>query len=125
MENKIKTLVTLIIGVFIFGFSHISIAQEYSKKTVLTDSVSVEGVCGMCKERIENAALIKGVKKVEWNKKTHYLIVIYKPYKVGMSEVQKEVAEVGHDTGKYIAVDKVYNALPPCCHYRSGEIEMH
>ena len=125
MENKIKTIVTLIVGVFIFGFSQISVAQEYSKKTVLTDSVLVEGVCGMCKDRIENAALIKGVKKVEWNKKTHYLVIIYKPSKVSLEDVQNGVAKVGHDTGKYIADDKIYNALPPCCHYRSGEIKMH
>ena len=125
MENKMKIIVAFIIGVFVFGFTQFSEAQEYSNKTVLTDSVSVEGVCGMCKDRIENAALIKGVKKVEWNKKTHYLVVIYKPAKVSLEDVQKEVAKVGHDTGKFIADDKVYNTLPHCCHYRSGEIHRH
>jgi len=125
MERLNKIIITLIISVLILGFSQHSKAQEYNKKTVLTDSVLVDGVCGMCKDRIENAALIKGVKTVQWNKNTHYLVVKYKPAKVSMEVIQKEIAKAGHDTGDFIADDKIYNNLPPCCHYRSGEIETH
>lgn len=100
-------------------------AQEIKKNTVITDSVYVHGVCGMCKDRIENAALIKGVKKVTWNKKNQYLTVIYKPSKVSLEDIQKELAKVGHDTGEFNASDEVYDALPTCCRYRSGEIAPH
>ena len=33
-------------------------------------------------------------------------------------DIQKKIAEVGHDTEKYSADDKVYENLPGCCHYK-------
>ncbi len=84
----------------------------------------VVGVCNACKKRIENAAYIKGVKIVEWDKATQMLSVIYRPSKVSVKEIQTAVAAIGHDTQDVKADDKVYAKLPGCCQYRDG-IEIH
>ena len=94
-------------------------AQEKSEK-VKTSKFVVKGNCGMCKDRIENAALVKGVKFVEWDKVTDTLTVIYRTDKVTVEDLHKAVAEVGHDTEKVKAKDEVYKKLPACCLYRDG-----
>jgi hypothetical protein len=87
---------------------------------VITAEFKVEGVCGMCKDRIENGALIKGVKKAEWDKETEMLTVIYNPDKVELMDIHKAIAELGHSTDKIKAEEKAYNKLPMCCQYESG-----
>lgn len=100
-------------------------AQDNKQAQIVTDSLYVYGVCNMCKSRIENAALIKGVKKVSWNKTTQYLTVIYKPAKVSLSQIEDEIVQAGHDTKNKTADDKSYQKLPGCCAYRSDDIEIH
>ena len=124
MKNiKSIIIITLIIG--FFSFSATSYAQENALPKVSTDSIYVYGVCNMCKARIENAALIKGVKKVDWDKHSQYLTFIYKPAKVSIADIENEVVAAGHDTKSKKASDKNYNTLPGCCDYRSDEIEIH
>ncbi len=94
-------------------------AQEKQKK-VETSEFKIMGVCGMCKERIENAALIKGVKQAEWNKESGILKVIYQPAKVDLLNIHKSVAKAGHETSKVKANMKAYNNLPSCCKYKDG-----
>lgn len=96
-----------------------------SKKDIRTDTLHVEGNCNMCKTRIENAALIKGVKKAVWDKYKHQLIVIYDANKTDLDKIQKAIADVGHDTPKYKASDEVYNGLPKCCAYREPGAHTH
>lgn len=98
-------------------------AQEKQKK-VETSEFEVQGLCGMCKERIENAALIKGVKLAEWNRETGMLKVVYKPTKVEFLDIHKSVANAGHETSKVKANMKAYNNLPSCCKYKDG-LEKH
>ena len=87
---------------------------------VNTAEFKVEGVCGMCKDRIENGALIKGVKKAEWDKETEMLTVIYNPDKVELIDIHKAIAELGHSTDKVKAEESAYNKLPACCQYDDG-----
>ena len=87
-------------------------------KSIDTATVEVDGVCGMCKERIENAAYIKGVKKATWDKETKMLTVIYQPKKVTILEIEESVAEAGHDTQDVKATDKAYAQIHNCCKYR-------
>ena len=55
IKNKyMKTIITLMFGL-IFSF------KIQAQTTVTTSTISVKGNCGECKERIENAADIKGV----------------------------------------------------------------
>jgi periplasmic mercuric ion binding protein len=82
-----------------------------------TDSIKVYGECGMCKKRIEKAATINGVKKVDWNVDSKMLVVTYNSEKTSLDAIQQKIAAVGHDTEKYTASNDVYNMLPGCCHY--------
>jgi hypothetical protein len=78
----------------------------------------------MCKERIENAALIKGVKRVEWNKVTDTLTVIYRTDKLDILKVHNSLAEAGHTTDKVKCNMDAYNKLPACCAYL-GDVKKH
>jgi hypothetical protein len=98
-------------------------SQEQASKFV-TCEIKVTGVCKMCKKRIENAALIKGVKFVEWNKGSQMLKVIYKPKNVTEGAIHNAIAEAGHDTEKVQASQASYEKLPKCCLYRDG-VEVH
>lgn len=81
----------------------------------------VEGACGMCEERIEAAAAIKGVTKADWDVDSKLITVTYQPGKVKPSKIRQKIAAVGHDVGDLKANISVYNSLPDCCHYRDLE----
>ena len=102
-----------------------SLSAQDKKKKVETAEFKVKGVCNMCKERIENAALIKGVKFTEWNKETDVLKVIYNAKKTNLETIHKAVAEVGHDTNKVKGNDEAYHKIPKCCAYRDNNAHKH
>jgi copper chaperone CopZ len=124
MKKNITALFAVI--AIIIGFSNTVFSQDkINTKKVVSDTLFVHGVCDMCKDRIENAALIKGVKKVSYDKHSHELVVFYKPEKVDLDTIEKEIAKAGHDTRNYKADGEVYNRLPECCAYRSGDVHVH
>lgn len=123
--EKIISAVIIIMTISLFGSSSVFAQKVQNNKSVVSDTIHVHGVCDMCKDRIENAALIKGVKKATWDKKTHELVVFYKPSIVSIDKIEHEIAHAGHDTEHLKADEKVYNSLPECCAYRSGEIDPH
>lgn len=124
MKNIILAFISVFIVLMMMSSEDVN-AQKSASKVVQTDSVFVAGVCDMCKERIENAALIKGVKKATWNKKNQYLTIIYKPSKVSLDKIEDEIVKAGHDTKSKTALDKNFDKLPACCDYRSGLIAPH
>lgn len=85
-----------------------------------TLTFKANGVCSMCKERIEEALYVSGIKSATWDKKTQMLTVSYKSKKINEMQIHQLVAGVGHDTEKVKAKDEVYKALPDCCLYRDG-----
>lgn len=88
-------------------------------QTIKTDTIIVKGNCGMCEKRIETAAKsVKGVASADWNKNTKKLSVTYDEAKTDLDKIEKAIANAGHDTDNYKADDKIYQALPSCCHYR-------
>lgn len=88
---------------------------------VVTANIKVLGNCGMCKERIEKAVEVKGVKQAKWNISTKNLEVIYVPEKITEKKLRELVSAVGHDTDSTKAPDKVYAKLPFCCLYRDHD----
>lgn len=92
-------------------------SQEKSKE-VKTVSFKVAGNCEQCKNRIENASDIKGVKVAEWDSKTQMLKVTYRADKVTEEQIKKAVSISGHDIDNFKAPDDAYNNLPDCCKYR-------
>ncbi len=120
MKTTIKSI--LAIGVAIFLSTNLTAqnqppSADKQKPKIDTIKFEVKGNCGLCKERIENAALIKGVKWVDWNKVTDTLTLIYRTDKVNILDVHNSIAEAGHTTDKVKCNMDAYNKLPACCAY--------
>ena len=108
-----------IITILMLSFMSLGFSQNKNAKA----SLEVDGVCGMCKARIEKAAIrTKGVKSAVWNVDTHELKLIYDERKTNLDSISKKIAAVGHDTKLYKATDEAYNAVDPCCKYRDPEV---
>lgn len=111
-----KKLVVIICLMFV------GISTQAQKKNAKV-SIEVDGVCMMCKKRIEKAALnTKGVKFAIWDLKTHMLSLIIDERKTSTKTIQKNIAAVGHDTKGIKATDHAYNSVDPCCKYRDKKV---
>jgi copper chaperone CopZ len=123
-----KTFKYLFAAIIAISVSATSFAQTHNhskvdattrqKNIAKKETIKVSGNCETCKSRIEKAAKLNGVTQAIWNDKTKVLTLAYDPEAVTSDEIQKSIAAVGHDTPKYKATSKVYNALPSCCKYR-------
>ena len=83
----------------------------------------VDGVCGMCKDRIERSCIkVKGIRLADWNLENREIKVIYNAKKISIDEIHKFIASIGHDTKKEKAPDEAYNSLDMCCKYRDEEV---
>lgn len=107
----------IIIGLFI------SVNIFAQSKTVNTITLSVKGNCEQCKERIENAADIKGVKNCSWSEKTQIATITYNSEKTTPETIKKSIAKAGHDAEGEAAPDASYKKLPDCCRYRDKSCE--
>ena len=88
-----------------------------------TDIFFVDGVCGMCKERIEKSCIkVKGVKMVSWNVDSRMLKVIYNEKNINLPDIHKFLASIGHDTEIEKAPEEIYNSLDMCCKYRDPQV---
>ena len=116
MKTKLNFIYLVLISLII---ATPAMAQEKNKK-IKTAEFNVKGVCKMCKERIENAALIKGVKLAEWNQETDIIKVVFNTKKTSLENIHKSLADAGHDTDKLKSSEESYKKLPGCCAYRDG-----
>lgn len=110
----------LVLSVFLLFAAYLVPCTAMAGNTVVVRHYKVDGVCGKCKDRIEKAAYVKGVRFAEWTVDTHDLTVKYDTVKTAPSIFLKKIAEAGHDNDMYKAEDSDYNKLPACCKYRSG-----
>jgi cation transport ATPase len=86
-------------------------------------TMEVDGVCTMCKDRIEKACIkTKGVKSAVWDVHTHQLSLIYDERKTDLETIQQNVANVGHDTKELKATEEAYNSVHACCRYRDKKV---
>ena len=97
--------------------------EEHNMQAATQDGehvmLTVQGLCEMCKERIEKAAKsVSGVTSASWDIKTKQLHLGFNPAKTSVDAVAKAIAKAGHDTDKYKADKATYDALPSCCKYR-------
>lgn len=111
--KKLKIITFLLITTITF-------AQNKNAKA----SMEVDGVCLMCKSRIEKACLkTKGVKSAIWDVKTHELKLIYDARKTDTKTIQNSVLEAGHDLKELKATDEAYAKVHPCCRYRDEDVK--
>jgi cation transport ATPase len=109
-----------VIIVLVLLVTTVSFAQNKNERA----SIEVDGVCLMCKDRIEKAAIrTKGVKSALWNVDTHELKLIYDARKTNLDSIRKKITAVGHDTKALKATEEAYNSVHPCCKYRDEEIQ--
>ncbi len=81
--------------------------------------LGVQGLCDMCRTRIEKTALsVNGVTSATWDKATGQLHLNFDPSRTSLDAIGKALAAAGHDNTLHRAPDAVYNALPGCCKYR-------
>lgn len=110
--KKIAVLITFLMATVTF-------AQNKNAKA----SFEVDGVCMMCKDRIEKACIkTKGVKSAIWNVETHELKLIYNEGKTSLDDIKKNIVAVGHDLKDMKATDEAYNSVHPCCKYRDEDV---
>lgn len=111
--KKVIVMVLMLIGTASF-------AQNKNAKATL----EVDGVCLMCKTRIEKASIkTKGVKHADWNVKTHELKLIFDERKTNLDKIKQNIVAVGHDTKDLKATDEAYNSVHPCCKYRDEDVK--
>lgn len=111
--KQILTLILLVIGTTTF-------AQNKNAKA----SMEVDGVCGMCKARIEKACLnTKGVKWANWNVDTHELKLIFDERKTNTKLITESVLAAGHDVQEKKATDEAYAKVHACCKYRDEDVK--
>ncbi|MEM9077423.1 MAG: cation transporter [Bacteroidota bacterium] len=108
MKNRIVILASLLIALAAYS-------QEKNKKMAF----EVDGVCEMCKARIEKAALnVSGVKYATWDIASHELSLIIDERKTNSMQIKSAMAQVGHDTKELKATQEAYESVHPCCRYR-------
>ena len=112
MKTILLTITLLFVGTLTYG-------QNKNAKA----SIEVDGVCMMCKKRIEKASIkSKGVKSAVWNVDTHELRLIFDENKTSIEQIESNLAAVGHDTKSLIASKEAYDSLHPCCKYREDAV---
>ena len=108
--------VIIIIGLLLV--SSVAFGQQKNKAL----SMEVDGVCKMCKVRIEKAALkVKGVKSAWWDIPSHQLSLIIDENKTNAMQVKTALVMAGHDTKELKATEKAYNTIHTCCKYREDK----
>jgi mercuric ion binding protein len=115
-----KHILFFSLGLFLLTFTACSGSKTTTASTLTQTEFTVNGNCGMCKERIENALTIPGVKTASWSFESQSAKVIYNSAKVSEKAMQAAIAEAGHDTEKVKATDEAYGKLHACCNYREN-----
>jgi outer membrane cobalamin receptor/copper chaperone CopZ len=87
------------------------------------NQIWVDGICGMCKDRIEKAVIeLEGIKMAEWDVESRMLTYTSDDEAFDEDQIHLAVTRVGHDTKKYLAPQKAYDALHACCKYRDPDV---
>jgi len=100
------------------GIEEIADYSSLKSDDNITASFHVKGNCGMCKERIEKAALsLDGVNAAKWDALTQQIEVSYDDSLLSQSDIETTIALVGHDSENAKASDRAYEDLHGCCQY--------
>ncbi|MCZ2460097.1 MAG: hypothetical protein LC128_10805 [Chitinophagales bacterium] len=95
----------------------ISLSYFVSAQSQVTENLKVSGECGMCKKKIEKAAMDAGATYAAWDKDTKILSLKYDDKATSTDKIQQKIADAGYDTPRFKATDEAYNKLEECCQY--------
>jgi periplasmic mercuric ion binding protein len=106
-----KTKVLSLVALFVLGTFTVFAGEK-------TEKFKVNGNCGMCEKRIEEAATnVDGVDSADWDKENQVIEVTFDPSKTDIHKINEAIALAGHDTEMHRASDEAYNNLHGCCKY--------
>lgn len=111
-----KNPVSLVIAFFLSLFMIMPASAQSNQVDV---EIKVLGNCGMCKKRIETAALsVRGVRSAEWNQQTQLLKLNYRSDRTTQDAIERAIAKAGHDTENFITDEETHKNLHHCCVYK-------
>ncbi|MBU6325171.1 MAG: heavy-metal-associated domain-containing protein [Bacteroidetes bacterium] len=117
-----KNIIALILGIItLYNAQAMSLPQAPPVKAQFKAS----GNCGQCKERIEQALDVPGIKHAVYLTEEQIVQVSFNASKISLEQIQRLVSQAGHDTELFKASDQVYQTLPGCCRYREGACHDH
>jgi mercuric ion binding protein len=105
----------------IAAISILTFSAQAQNKTA--DTIWVDGICGMCEDRIESALDVKGIWVAEWDVDSQELYVVYKESKISKEQICALINDAGHDTEISKASDEQYAKVHGCCLYRDEAIK--
>ncbi len=105
---KVYTILFILLST---AFCSVAIAQDS------TATLTVAGVCGMCKSRIEKAAGANGLEKAVWESGSQLLTLTFDAATYDVEAAKERILAVGHDVEGRAADQAAYEKLPKCCHY--------
>ena len=107
-----KTYISILVGLCI-----LTSACDAQIKNAKTETVKINGNCGMCETTIEKAGTKKNLYKTKWNIDAKTAEITYDPAKTDLDHVLKQIALAGYDNERFIAPEEAYNNLHGCCQY--------
>lgn len=96
------------------------VATQWTHAQKESVTFRVEGICGMCEDRIEGALDVPGVVVADWDRDSKMVSVVYRSKKITEQQLHDLIHAVGHDTSAGKASDEEYAGLHGCCKYREG-----
>ena len=110
MKSITKSMTTIIAILFYTGI----VAQIKNPKT---ETVKINGNCGMCKSIIEKVGNKKKQSKVDWNQDSKIATLTFDSKTTNQDVILKRIALAGYDNEIFLAPDDAYAKLPECCKY--------
>lgn len=117
-KNTIMKVLKANTLILFFG-ALVALLNIQATEKVIETSFWVAANCEHCKDRIETAVDVKGVKFAEFDVETKQLKIAYKTDVININQIHQLLAAAGHDTKKVKATDAAYNKITKdCCKYR-------
>lgn len=102
---------------FLLAAAMLFLSVSLQAQDLKSDTVKVDGVCKMCKAKIEKAAMAAGATSAVWDTETKILAVSFPATESSMSKIERSVADAGYDTQNEKATPHAYGKLDKCCRY--------
>ena len=115
MLKKMSLIAFMALFAFLLTHQKDAAAQGRNVEEV---EITVLGNCGMCKDRIERAALsVRGVRSATWNQQEQKLTMAFRTDRTDQETIERAIAKAGHDTENFITDEETHANLHHCCIY--------
>jgi Cu(I)/Ag(I) efflux system membrane fusion protein len=117
-----KNIIALLLGI---ATLYTAYATSLLQAPPVKAQFKASGNCEMCKERIEQALDVPGIKHAVYLTQEKIVQVSFNANKISLEQIQRLVSMAGHDTELFRAEEDAYRKLPDCCRYREGACNDH